>query len=191
SARPQNSPGINQFEPLRRLACADRKRARPGPRTGRAGANVLRGASSLLRREASMSNDHDNDRDRDHANDNGEHEKAGSNKPVAAAPAGGALTSLAALKTALAGVNKAAILGRTDLPMLQFKREGSGTWMYGQKRTIPEPGSRWAINPMTFMWGYVCFGGDKKVLDKRIVSVSQPKPLVTELPDLSFPWQYE
>jgi hypothetical protein len=138
-----------------------------------------------------MNNDHDNDRDRDHANDNGEHEKAGSNKPVASAPAGGALTSLAALQTALAGVNKAAILGRTGLPMLQFKREGSGTWMYGQKRTIPEPGSRWAINPMTFMWGYVCFGGDKKVLDKRIVSVSQPKPLVTELPDLGFPWQEE
>jgi hypothetical protein len=60
--------------------------------------------------------------------------------------------------------------------------------MYGQKRTIPEADSRWAINPMTFMWGYICFEGSK-VLDKRIVSVSLPKPLITELPDLGSPWQ--
>ena len=84
-----------------------------------------------------MSNhDHDHDRDSDHANDNGEHERPGSK--IAPAPAGGALTSLAALQTALAKVNTAAIIGRTGLPMLLFKREGSGTWGYGQKRTIPE-----------------------------------------------------
>jgi hypothetical protein len=145
-----------------------------------------------------MSNpDHNHDRDRDHArvnsehaNDNGEHERPGSK--IAPAPAaGGALTSLAALQTALAGVNTAAIIGRTGLPMLLFKsREDSGTWGFGQRRIIPEADSRWAINPLTFKWGAICFNGNK-VVDERLVSISQPKPLITEMPDTGFPWQEE
>jgi len=106
-----------------------------------------------------MNHAHDHDRDSDHtndpANDNGDHEKPGS-KQVASTPAtGGALTSLAALQTALANVNTAAIIGRTGLPMMLFKREGDGTWGFGQRRTIPEEGSRWAVNPLTFKYGYI------------------------------------
>src|SRR5215475_11950095 len=137
-----------------------------------------------------MSNDHDHDRDSDHANDNGEHERPGG-KQVAPAPAGGALTSLAALQTALANVNTAVIIGRSGLPMMLFKREGSGTWGYGQKRIVPEPGSKWAVNPLTFKYGYICFGDNNKVLDERLVPVNQPKPVITELPDMGFPWQEE
>src|SRR5262245_15268171 len=137
-----------------------------------------------------MNSDHDHDRDRDHANDNGDHERSGG-KQVASAPAGGALTSLAALQTALANVNTAAIIGRTGLPMLLFKsREDSGTWGFGQSRTIPEEGSRWAVNPLTFKYGYICFNGNK-VVDERLVPVNQPKPVITELPDTGFPWQEE
>jgi len=52
-----------------------------------------------------MSDDHDHDRNRDHdpANDNGGHEQPGS-KQVAPGPAGGALTSLAALQSMLNSV---------------------------------------------------------------------------------------
>jgi len=136
-----------------------------------------------------MNNARDHDRDRDHANDNGEHERPGSK--IAPAPAGGALTSLAALQTALANVNTAAIIGRTGLPMLLFKREGSGTWGFGQKRTIPEEGSRWAVNPLTFKYGYICFSDTNKVVGEHLVSVSQPKPLITDMQDVGFPWQEE
>jgi hypothetical protein len=137
-----------------------------------------------------MNNAHDHDRDRDHANDNGEHERPGG-KQVAPAPAGGALTSLAALQAALANVNTAAIIGRSGLPMMLFKsREDSGTWGFGQRRTIPETDSRWAINPLTFKYGAICFNGNK-VVDERLVPVSQPKPVITEMPDTGFPWQEE
>jgi len=139
-----------------------------------------------------MNHAHDHDRDRDHtndpANDNGEHEKPGS-KQVAPAPAAGALASLAALQTQFAKVNTAAIIGRTGLPMLLFKsREGSGTWGFGQRRTIPEEGSKWAVNPMSFKWGYICFNGNK-VVGEQMVPVTQSKPDITKLPDTGFPWQ--
>jgi hypothetical protein len=129
------------------------------------------------------SDNHEHDRDRDRERPGG--------KQVAPAPAGGALSALVTLQTALANVNTAAIIGRTGLPLLLFKsREDSGTWGFGQRRTIPEEGSQWAINPLTFKWGAICFNGNK-VVDECLVSVSQPKPLITELPDTGFPWQEE
>jgi hypothetical protein len=124
---------------------------------------------------------HNPDRDRGPDNDKGE-------RAIAPAPAGGALVSLAALTAALNGVDMTSVGGRSAIPMVQFKRDGSGTWMYGQKRTVVEDGSSWAVNPLTFKWGYICFDGNK-VIGERLVSVTLPKPEVTELPDKGFPWQ--
>src|SRR6516164_8924411 len=178
SARPQDPTRIDRFEPLGRLARAGRERARPGARTGRDCANVFRGARSLPRREASMNNDHDHD----HANDNGGHEKPGG-KQVASAPAGGALASIASLAAALANVPIG--IGRTGLPMMLFKsREDGGTWGFGQRRTIPEEGSRWAVNPLTIQWGCISFGDGNKVVGERLGPITQPKPLIADMPDL-------
>jgi hypothetical protein len=130
--------------------------------------------------------DHDfNDR-LDHDNDNGrdQHEHA-----VAAAPTGGALASLAALGKTLNAVDTTSVIGGGGMPMLSFKREGDGTWAYGQKRIIVEDGSLWGVNPLSFRYGYICFGdGNSKPLGERLVPVSQPKPDATELPDHGFPW---
>ena len=104
-------------------------------------------------------------------------------------PAGGALASLTALGTVLNAVDTASVIGRSGMPMLQFKRDGNGTWTFGQKRTVVEDGSRWAVNPTTFKRGFICFGDGNKVLGERLVSVSQQMPDVTELPDKGFPWQ--
>jgi hypothetical protein len=123
------------------------------------------------------------DRDRNNvpANDNGK-------GVVASASAGGALVSLAALKAALDAVDTSSVAGRSGLPMLQFKRDGNGTWMFGQKRTVPEEGSNWAANPRSFKWGFICFDANNKVVGERLVPISQPKPDVTELPDKGFEW---
>jgi hypothetical protein len=124
---------------------------------------------------------HNPDRDPVPNNDNDE-------RAIAPAPTGGALASLAALGAALNSVDTASVVGRSGLPMLAFKRDGSGTWWYGQRRTEPESGSRWGVNVTTFKWGYICFGEGNKVIGERLVSVSLPKPEATELPDKGFPW---
>src|SRR5262249_47737475 len=105
--------------------------------------------------------------------------------------AGGALVSLAALKAALNAVDIASVIGRSGRPMMLFKaHDDNGTWSFGQQRTIPEPDCRWAINPTSIQWGYISFDGNKR-LGERLVSVFQPKPDPTQLPDTGFPWQEE
>jgi hypothetical protein len=136
--------------------------------------------------------DHDDDRDHDHRDhDDRPHDNDnGANRaPVAAAAMGStALTSLTALGAVLNGVDTASVAGRSGLPMLTFKRDGNGTWMFGQKRTHVEEGSSWAVNPLTFKRGYICFSNDNKVVGEHLLSVSQPMPDVTELSDKGFKW---
>jgi hypothetical protein len=121
----------------------------------------------------------------DHAHADNDNERA-----IAPAPTGGALASLAALSTALNSVDTASVVGRSGKPMLSFKRDGDGTWAFGQRRTVVETGSRWAVNPTTFKWGYIAFNDDNKPTE-RLVPVSQPKPEVAALPDVGFEWQEE
>ena len=106
--------------------------------------------------------------------------------PIAPAASAGAMVSLEALGAVLNTVDTATIAGRSGLPMLQFKREGDGTWLHGQRRTVVEDGTRWAVNPLTFRRGYICFGGDKKVIGERLLPVSQPMPDPSDLPDKGF-----
>jgi hypothetical protein len=124
---------------------------------------------------------HDHNHDGGPANDNG---RPGRRTIIA----GGALTALAALSAALNNVDTASAIGRSGLPMLLFKRDDGGTWAHGQRRTVVEGGSAWAINPTSFRWGFICFDNNNKVVGERLVPVSQPKPDVTELPDKGFKW---
>jgi hypothetical protein len=121
----------------------------------------------------------------DHANDNG-----GAIAPVprASALASTALTELVAtFKT----VDTTSIGGRPIHPLMQFKSREGGIWAFGQRRTVPEPNSLWAVNPASFMWGFVCWGDANKILGEKLVSISEPLPDATKLPDKGFPWQQE
>jgi hypothetical protein len=126
-------------------------------------------------------NDHENN------HDDTEHEP---DNPIAPAASAGAMVSLEALGAVLNTVDTATIAGRSGLPMLQFKREGDGTWLHGQRRTVVEDGS-WAVNPTTFRRGYICFSDAKKVVGERLLPVSQPMPDPSELPDKGFQWNQQ
>lgn len=131
--------------------------------------------------------DHRRDPDRDRGNDNVPEGRA-----VAPALAQGAVVSLAALATTLNKIDTASVGGRSGKPLLQFRSRENGTWTFGQRRTVVEEGSRWAVNPTMFQWGYICFQpGGGKVLGERLVPAHQPKPNVAELPDTGAPWQEE
>ena len=41
---------------------------------------------------------------------------------------------------------------------MQFKSREGGIWMFGQRRTIPEPDSLWAVNPASFHVGVGLLG---------------------------------
>src|SRR5262245_4528716 len=107
---------------------------------------------------------HDDQRDHDNDNDNDAVQRA-----VAPAPSAGALASLAALGAALNAVDTGSVIGRSGMPMLSFKREGDGTWAFGQKRTVVEVGARWGVNVLSFRYGYICFSDNNKVIGERLV----------------------
>ena len=118
------------------------------------------------------------------ANDN-------SGAAITPAPQTGALASaaLAALVTAFKKVDTTPIGGRPFQPLMKFKSREGGTWMFGQRRTVPEPDSLWAVNPLTFTWGWVCWNDSSKILGERMVSVTEPLPDAAQLPPRDFEWQ--
>lgn len=126
---------------------------------------------------------HDHNHEDEHER---EHDLPG---PVSLAPTGGgALISLEALAATLNSVDTTSGGGRSGLPMLQFKRDGGGTWQFGQKRTVPEQASRWAVNPRSFRRGYICFGEGRKVVGERLAPITEPMPDPEELPQKGFEW---
>ena len=127
------------------------------------------------------------DPDPDPANDNGR-ASAPVTDSASRRRASPALTALAAtFKT----VDTTSIGGRPIHPLMQFKSREGGIWAFGQRRTIPEPDSLWAVNPTSFQWGWVCWGDGNKILGEKLVSISEPLPDVTKLPDKGFPWQQQ
>jgi hypothetical protein len=121
----------------------------------------------------------------DPANDNG--------GAITPAPKGSLLasTALTALVAMFKTVDTTSIGGRPVRPLMQFKSREGGIWVFGQRRTIPEPDSLWAVNPTSFQWGWVVWGDGNKILGEKLVSVGQPLPDVAGMPDKGFPWQQE
>ena len=127
--------------------------------------------------------DHDPDHDPDHANDN-DASNAPSLQPAASALA--PLTALGRYSSCRHHVHRRPL----NSPAHAIQEPRGGTWVFGQKRTIPEHDSLWAVNP-PIQVGLDLLGDGNKVIGESLVPISQPLPDVTELPDNGFPWQQQ
>lgn len=56
-----------------------------------------------------------------------------------------------------------------------LKMDKTGHWVYGSDQTEIEPDSRWAINPFSFVHGFIAWG-DGEVLGEVMGPVTEPLP---------------
>jgi hypothetical protein len=62
-----------------------------------------------------------------------------------------------------------------------LKMDKTGHWVFGADQTEIEDGSQWAINPFSFVHGFIAWG-DGEVLGEKMVSVSDPLPELDTAP---------
>jgi hypothetical protein len=87
------------------------------------------------------------------------------------------LPAVATLSTALRSLeNEVAPTGVAILKM-----DKTGHWVYGADQTEVEDDSTWAVNPFSFVHGFIAWG-DGDVLGEKMVSVSQPLPELDNAP---------
>ena len=87
------------------------------------------------------------------------------------------LPSVASLSTALRTLEKD--VGPSGIVIL--KMDKTGHWVFGADQTEIEDGSTWAVNPFSFVHGYIAWG-DGEVLAEKMVSVSEPLPNIDVAP---------
>jgi hypothetical protein len=91
---------------------------------------------------------------------------------------GGAnLPSVKSLSSALRSIESSA--SATGMAIL--KMDKTGHWVFGADQTEAEDNSLWAINPFSFVHGYIAWG-DGEVLGEKMVSVAEPLPELDPAP---------
>lgn len=62
-----------------------------------------------------------------------------------------------------------------------IKMDKTGHWVYGADQTEIEDGSKWAVNPFSFIHGFIAWG-DGEVLGEKMVPISEPLPELEAAP---------
>jgi len=62
-----------------------------------------------------------------------------------------------------------------------IKMDKTGHWVFGADQTDVEEDSTWAVNPFSFIHGFIAWG-DGEVLGEKMVSVSEPLPEMEAAP---------
>ena len=62
-----------------------------------------------------------------------------------------------------------------------IKMDKGGHWVFGSEQTEVETESTWAVNPFSFVHGFIAWG-DGEVLGEKMVSVAQPLPELDTAP---------
>jgi hypothetical protein len=62
-----------------------------------------------------------------------------------------------------------------------IKMDKTGHWVFGADQTEAEDGAKWAVNPFSFVHGFIAWG-EGEVLGEKMVSVSEPLPELDAAP---------
>ena len=81
------------------------------------------------------------------------------------------LPAVSSLATSLRALEQGA--GTSGVVIL--KMDKTGHWVFGADQTEVEDDSTWAVNPFSFVHGFIAWG-DGEVLGEKMVPVSQPLP---------------
>ena len=84
---------------------------------------------------------------------------------------GNASLPVADLSSALRSISADVPAGNSVI----LKMDKTGHWVFGADQTEVEDGSSWAINPFSFIHGFIAWG-DGEVLGEKMVPVSSPLP---------------
>jgi hypothetical protein len=90
---------------------------------------------------------------------------------------GANLPAVASLTTALRTI--VSEIGPSGSVIL--KMDKTGHWVFGGDQTEVESDSTWAVNPFSFIHGFIAWG-DGEVLGEKMVSVSEPLPEMEAAP---------
>jgi hypothetical protein len=68
-----------------------------------------------------------------------------------------------------------------DVGVAIIKMDKRGHWVFGAEQTEIEEGSTWAVNPLSFVHGFIAWG-DGEVLAEKMVGIANPLPDLDEAP---------
>ena len=91
--------------------------------------------------------------------------------------AGANLPSVSTLAQSLMNISQD--VGPSGIVIL--KMDKTGHWVFGADQTEVEEGSKWAVNPFSFVHGFIAWG-DGEVLGEKMTTVNQPLPEMPEAP---------
>ena len=68
-----------------------------------------------------------------------------------------------------------------DVGVAIVKMDKGGHWVFGADQTEIEEGSTWAVNPLSYVHGFIAWG-DGEVLGEKMVGIANPLPELDEAP---------
>ena len=87
------------------------------------------------------------------------------------------LPSVSTLTDALRSLDKE--VGESGVVII--KMDKTGHWVFGADQTEAEEDAKWAVNPFSFVHGYIAWG-EGEVLGESMTSISKPLPEMDEPP---------
>ena len=70
----------------------------------------------------------------------------------------------------------------SDSGVVILKMDKTGSWVFGADQTEVQDGSTWAVNPYSFVHGYIAWG-EGEVLGEKMVPLHKPLPALDAAPD--------